>query len=459
MRLKTTDLHARVNAPLVLRFRACDLTSHAGLELIRRYWDGLGLAGLIRDQVAARLPGTDYGATPIILLLLTLIIVGGRRLAHLAWLERDPLVLRTCGLARIPTARTVGRWLERIRMRDLAGLVSLNERVVAEAVRTSGIRRLTIDVDGSVVSTGLTVQGARRGYNPHNRKAPSYYPITAYEAQTGQILRVQNRSGNVHDGKASIGFLRAIFGQLRTSFGRQFAVEFRMDGAFFREDVIELLERRGAEYAIKVPFYRWVGLKPLIAERKRWTRVDATVDCFEKQLEVASWGRTMRVVVYRRRVRHEAPKNYQLDLFDPADGHYEYSAVVTNKKLTGAYLWYFQCGRGSHEKAYAELKGGFAFDCLPSRRYAANSAWQMLSVLAFNLMRSMQVATTSSKRTPNRKRRVLYRLASIQTMRYQFISRAGIVVRPGGRPTLDVGDTPRVTAVFKEIAQALARAA
>ena len=459
MRLKTTDLHARVNAPLVLRFRARGLTSYAGLELIRQYWDRLGLVGLVRDQVAVRLPGSDYGATSLILLLLTLIIVGGRRLAHLAWLERDPLVLRACGLARIPTARSVARWLEKIRMKDLDGLVSLNEKVVAEAVRTSGVRRLTIDVDGSVVSTGLTVKGARRGYNPHDRKAPSYYPITAHEAQTGQILRVQNRAGNVHDGKGSLGFLRSLFGQLRRSFGDELTLEFRMDGAFFRRDVIELLEKHGAEYAIKVPFYHWVGLKALVAERKRWTRVNDTVDCFEKKLEVADWGRRMRVVIYRRRVRHEAPKNYQLDLFDPADGHYEYSAVVTNKDLTGAYLWYFQCGRGSHEKAYAELKGGFAFDCLPSRSYAANSAWQMLSVLAFNLMRSMQVATTSTKRTPNRTRRTLYRLSHIQTLRYQFIGRAGIVIRPGGRATLDVGDTPKVAAVFREIAQALARAA
>ena len=459
MRLKTTDLHARVNAPLVLRFRARGLTSYAGLDLVQRYWDRVGLSALIRKHVAVSLPGTDYGATSMILLLLTLIIVGGRRLLHLAWLERDPLVMRICGLARIPTARTVGRWLEQIRMRDLDGLESLNEKVVAEAIHESGVRRLTIDVDGSVVSTGLTVERARRGYNPHHRKVPSYYPITAHEAQTGQILRVKNRSGNVHDGKGSLGFLGSLFKQLERSFQGELPVEFRMDGAFFRRDVIGLLERRGAEYAIKVPFYKWVGLKPLIAERKRWTRVDATVDCFEKQIYLAAWNKTMRVVIYRSRVRHEAPKNYQLDLFDPADGHYEYSAIVTNKDLTGAYLWYFMCGRGSHEKAYAELKGGFAFECLPSRRYAANSAWQMLSVLAFNLMRSMQAATTSTRRTPNRKRRTLFRFASIHTLRYQFISRAGIVVKPAGRPTLDVGNTPKVVSIFREIAQALARAA
>ncbi len=459
MRLKTTDLRARVNAPLVHRFRARGLTSYAGLELIRQYWDRLGLATAIRRGAVVALPGSDYGATSLILLLLTVIIVGGRRLRHIAWLERDPLVLRICGLRRLPTPRSVARWLEQIRKRDLAGLAMMNEKVVAEAVRTSGVRRLTLDVDGSVVSTGLTVERARRGYNPHHRKVPSYYPITAHEAQTGQIFRVENRSGNVHDGKGSIGFLHALFAQVRRNFGREFPVEFRMDGAFFRSDVIDLLEKRGAEYAIKVPFYKWVGLKPLIAERKRWTRVDATVDYFEKQLPVASWGRTTRVVIYRRRVRHEAPKNYQLDLFDPADGHYEYSAITTNKSLTGPYLWYFMCGRGSHEKAYAELKGGFAFDSVPSRRYGANCAWQMLSVLAFNLMRSMQMATMATRRPGNRKRTTIYRLASIHTLRYQFIGRAGIVVRPGGRPTLDVGNTPAVVNLFKKIAATLARAA
>jgi len=38
---------------------------------------------------------------------------------------------------------------------------------------------------------GLDARGARRGYNPHHRKVPSYYPITAHEAQTGQSRRAQ----------------------------------------------------------------------------------------------------------------------------------------------------------------------------------------------------------------------------------------------------------------------------
>jgi hypothetical protein len=45
------------------------------------------------------------------------------------------------------------------------------------------------------------------------------------------------------------------------------------------------------------------------------------------------WQRTLRAVIYRARVRHETRTNSQLALFGPADDHYAYSAVVTNKAL------------------------------------------------------------------------------------------------------------------------------
>ena len=154
-------------------------------------------------------------------------------------------------------------------------------------------------------------------------------------------------------------------------------------------------------------------------------------------------------------MRHLTAKNYQLDLFDPDDGYYEYSAIVTNKELTGRTLWYFMCGRGTHKKVYGELKGGFAFDCLPTQRYHANSAWQVLNVIAFNLMRAMQTSTTE-RRSTNRKRRTIRPFQTIQTLRYGLINRAGLLVQPGGRQVLDVGNNPVVQERFKTIESALA---
>lgn len=459
MRLRKAELRGRVKADLALRFTRPGLTSFAGLELVRRYFRQLDLARRIRRHVGDTVPSTDYGVVGMVLLLLTLLIVGGRRVRHVSYLAGDPLVARLTGLKRLPAARTIGRWLGQFRRRHLRGLAALNAELVAAAIERLGLKRLTIDVDGSVVSTGLTVAWAHRGYNPHRRKVPSYYPITAYEAQSGQILRVQNRPGNIHDGKASLGFLRALFAQLATAFGGTRLLEFRMDGAFFRRDVLALLEGQRAEYAIKVPFFAWTGLKALVKAQRSWTPVNATVSCFEQALWLQPWQRTLRVVIYRTRVQHETAKNFQLDLFDPADGHHEYSAVVTNKALTGRYLWRFMCGRGGHEKAYGELKSGFAFASVPSRQYAANSAWQLLSVLAFNLLRSFQVAAGLARRPLVAQRRPLFAFRGIQTLRYELLHRAGLVLHPDGKPTLEVGTVAAVRKRFLAIDSRLPRAA
>ena len=92
--------------------------------------------------------------------------------------------------------------------------------------------------------------------------------------------------------------------------------------------------------------------------------------------------------------------------------------------------------RGAHEKTYGELKSGFAFACVPTRRFEANSAWQVLSIMAFNLMRAFQAQTTAAPRRTNRKRRAIHRFELIHTLRYQFLNRAGLLVNPKGRAAL-----------------------
>jgi hypothetical protein len=457
VRRPKAELRARVNGQLAFRYQRTGLTSYAGLEFVRRWLRRDGWLARLRRELTTALPPTDYGVVGLVLVVLALVLSGGRRLRHLRYLAGDPLVHRFCGLHHLPTARTVGRWLAAFRARHLPALQRLNACVAARAIQQTGQRRLTIDVDGSGVSTGLQVAWAQRGFNPHHRKVPSYYPITAYEAQSGQVLRVQNRPGNVHDGKAGVPFLRALFAQLRTTLGPGYALECRMDGAFFRRDVLTLLARAGVEYAIKVPFHPWLGLRAYVQATRRWTRVTDRVQCAEHALTVAAWGGARyRIVIYRGHVQHETAKNFQLDLFDPNDGHYEYSAVVTNKALGGPALWAFMAGRSVHEKVYGELKSGFAFACVPTMRYAANSAWQLLTVLAFNLNRSFQLATTARRRASSRKRRTLFGFETMHTLRALCLQRAGVLVHPQGRATVDVGPAPAVADRFKRLDRLLA---
>lgn len=160
---------------------------------------------------------------------------------------------------------------------------------MCEQIERLGLRRLTSDVDGTVIRTGQTVAWAQRGFNPHHRKDPSYYPLLAHLAQTGQILRLRDRPGNVHDSRGAVDFLRALIGELRARLGRARGLEFRMDAAFFQREIVRLLQRLGCEYAIKVPSCPWVGLKAQVAAQRQCDRVDNTVSYFETELILPQW--------------------------------------------------------------------------------------------------------------------------------------------------------------------------
>jgi hypothetical protein len=374
-------------------------------------------------------------------LVLALVIVGGRRLRHVEFLRGDPMIERFTGLQKLPTARSLSRWLKSFRASSVEMLRQVNAVVVSTFIRETGCRTLTIDVDGTVLSTGMKVERAFRGYNPHHRKVPSYYPITAHLGESGHVLRVQNRPGNVEDGKASTGFLRALLQQIRSTC-RLEAVRFRMDAAFFKAPVLRLLESHRAGYAIKVPFSPWLNLKSLIVGRREWTRVDDGVDGFRTSLFLEPWEREVLITVYRKRVRHQTAKNFQLDLFDPNDGHWEYSAVTSNLGFTITRLWQFMSGRGSHEKVIGELKTGLAFNTIPTRHYGANSAWQQLVALAHNLLLNFQAAAGAERRSRRRSVWPIYRFSRVRTLRFELFNRAGLLVRPHGVARLRVAANP-----------------
>ena len=250
MRLKIASLRRVVKRDLAIEFVPQALTSYGGLELLRRYLRRIDLTARLRAAFAG-LP-SDYGSPRLALVLLALFYVGARRLEHLRFLSGDPLVTRFCGLARLPTRRTVANWLRQFTQETLAPLVALNRDLVTEALARLDLPRVTIDVDGSVVRTGATVGWAFRGFNPHHRKDPSYYPLLAHVAQTGHILRLKNRPGNVHDSKQALPFLREVIDDLRRQLGRRVALEFRMDAAFFQRGILQLLAARDCGYAIKV---------------------------------------------------------------------------------------------------------------------------------------------------------------------------------------------------------------
>lgn len=455
MRYRKALLRTAVKHDLRVEFSEPGLTSFAGLELLIRYLRSIHLNELIGHQFRGVVVPGDYSLVGMVRLLLGLVIVGGRRLRHVEFLRGDGLFERFCALRCLPSERTISRWLKHFSLQSVERLQALNAVLVARLIHRQLFRALTVDVDGSVVSTGLRVERAFRGFNPHHRKVPSYYPITAYLAETGQILRVKNRSGNVHDGKASITFLRDLFAQIQETVGSTYRLTFRMDGAFFHPKVLHLLKTKGAGFSIKVPFWKWLDLTRLIKERRRWQSISREIGCFDVEMPLEVWNQTLRVVIYRKKVFHRSRKNYQLDLFDPDDGYYEYSAIATNLSLRPRQLWNFMAGRGEHEKVIGQLKGHLAFNTIPTNHYGANSAWQQLVAIAHNLLVGFQIDTGAPRRHQSEKHTCLYELKTAQSLRFELFNRAGRIVRPHGVTVLRLSSNHRYRDLFTRTAQAL----
>jgi len=452
MRLRVVGLGRVVKRDLSIEFGREQLTSYGGLELVRRYFQLINLNHRIRQGFREHDLGGDYGCIHLVLLVIGLLMVGARRLKQLRYVAHDPLFARLCGLARIPADRTVVNWLKQFTQASLGALVRINSELLYDQIRKQDRRRLTIDIDGTVIRTGEKVAWAMRGFNPHHPKDRSYYPLLAHLAQTGQILRLKNRPGNVHDSKGAEAFIRELIDEVRARLGRSLLLEFRMDAAFFQENLLKLLARRRCFYAIKVPFCQWTGVRAVVAAQKRWTPVQREITCCETRLQLKVWELDLRVVVFRKRVHHDSRRNYQLDLFSPDDGHFEYSAVATNLALSPRALWDFMAGRGAQEKTFAELKGEFALAAVPTNHYAANSAWQQLSILAHNLTIGFQLhSNLATQKPPTAKRTYAYWLSSVKTLRFTIINRAARVARIHGRRVLRFSHNSATQVLYDQV--------
>jgi hypothetical protein len=461
VRLKNHKIHARANGNLCVEFARQNLTSYSGLELFSRYFRLIGLNFRIRRAFRDHKISGDYAVVDMILVFIALWLTGGRRLRHVAFIADDPLVKRLCGLASLPADRTISRWLSQFTNDSLQALAALNSEIVAEKLRDLELSRITLDFDGTVLTTGHKVAWAFRGYNPHKRYAPSYYPLLCHIAQTGHFLAVKNRPGNIHDSKGALALMQDCIAQVREMIP-SVKIEVRLDAAFFQHRILNWLDRNGVEYAVKVPMHSWTGLKSAINATRYWYHHSDTLSSRKMSLFLrGSWRRMVEFTVIRQKISDNPNgKQYtQLDLFKPNDGIYEYSVILTNKDLRGDYLWDFYNGRSAMEHQIAEIKGEFGFDVIPTRHYQGNSAHQLISTLAYNLVRNFQIDSgLASPRDRTTSRTNLFEFDSLKTLRFEWIAAAGRMVNASGTKVLRLCQNIRREALFNRITSHLAAA-
>ena len=188
-------------------------------------------------------------------------MLGHRRLQDLRYYQDDPLVRRMLGVSRLPDVATVSRALAGMDERSVEQLRQVNRQLVRSRLQVLRLARVTLDFDGSVIATGRFAEGSAVGFNRKKKGQRSYYPLFCTIAQTGQVLDVWHRQGNVHDSNGAQAFIEACIREVRAIQPRC-VIEVRMDGAFFSDTIVKMLETLRVEFTISVPFARFAGNRP-----------------------------------------------------------------------------------------------------------------------------------------------------------------------------------------------------
>jgi hypothetical protein len=451
MRYNKTQLIARRTKILPIKFVQQDMTTYSGLALVEHVLRLYRLQARLKETFKQYHFGGDYHIGDILFVLVVMLLLGAERLQHIDYLRSDPLFCRVVRLTRIPHRTKISTALKQFASDSLKALIELNGQLVIEKLQSLGLLEITIDLDGTVVSTKGHPTWALKGYNPIKRGALSYFPLTAHVAETGHFLTIWNRPGNVHDSNRALDLIKTIQRRLP-----MFSIRFRADSAFCAPQVINYLLYKQISFAIKAPFWKLLALKAAAQERKIWYSINDTWSYFWLKSPIHSLEKEHDVFIVRKKVK-EPEKHFQLDLFSPNNGVYEYSAVVTDtKQLDGKELLLFVSGRSGQENSFSELKDDFAFGYVPTNTYQANSAYFQVSQMAYNLSLSLQHEMgLVKKHLTNPKRTRFYQGWKWKTFRFLILNRAGRIGWDRGTKVLYLTFNKATKQLYERIGNAL----
>lgn len=458
MKCSKAEIHRKTHRIPEIRFEDQKLTSFAGLVVYQALFSRIGLKQQLSGCFRHLKVSSIFGHGTVVLLLIVHLLLGYRRLQDMRYYADDPMVHRLLGLKRLPDVATVSRSLAGLDAAGVANLRRLNRQRVLERLGALGLARVTLDFDGSVLSTGRFAEGTAVGFNRKKKGQRSYYPLFCTVAQTGQVLDVWHRPGNVHDANGAKAFIFACVREIKAILPRA-TIEARMDSAFFSDDIVGMLDTAGVEFTISVPFERFAALKTLIEQRQRWRRLNGQCRFFETDWKPAKWDTRYRFVFLRSTNRQQYKGAVQLDLFIPYEYGYDFKVIVTNKPVSAKKVLGFHNGRGAQEGVFAELKSQTQMDYVPTRTQAGNQTFLLAAVLAHNLNREMQMLCHEPARNTTEKRAPLWCFEQLGTVRRKLIQRAGRLTRPQGQLTLTMSANPAVESELLHYLDALKSAA
>lgn len=398
------------------------LSSHAGTATFWSFVHESGWRELVARCLPHPEPTSNNALSPLtkVLGFVQGLLCGAKKLTHLAYLRRDPMMPALLGIKRVPSQSTFTRFFQ--------GFTSAGKNLACfRPLFAWAMHRLPSKSEGYALDLDSTrllhedghQDGVEAGYTRVGTK-PCLHPLLAIFSEVRLVASFWLRPGNCGCGNNVAAFFLDLWDHLPSHLRVRVV---RADSGFYAAELLRLWEQLRVKFIVVARLTRPV--QSLLRREDRWekTEIEGT-EVAELAWQDADAPATARCIAIRHRLKEKRSRSGGKLLLDCPG--YLYQVLVTNLPRTVPPLavWRDYNGRAACENVIKELDQGYGLPELICKDFWATEAALSFGVLTHNLIVLFE------------RRLGWLEAVTLGSLRYWLFVTAGIISRPQGKTTI-----------------------
>lgn len=420
-----------------IEFTDQQLSPHAGTATFWSFLHQSGWRELVTKCLPHPMPTSNNALLPItkVLSFVQGLLCGAKKLTHVAYLRRDPMMPALLGIKRVPSQSTLTRFFQGFASagKNLACFRPLFAWAMHKLPSKRGGYALDLDSTRLLHEDGHQ-DGVAVGYTRFGTK-PCLHPLLAIFSEVRLVAGFWLRSGN----SACANNVEAFFLELWANLPTHLRVRVvRADSGFYSSALLHLWEKLKVKFIIVARLTQPV--QSLLRHETRWlpTGIDGT-EVAELDHREADVPATARFLAIRHRLKDKTNRAGGKLLIDCPG--YLYQVLVTNlpRTVPPVEVWRDYNGRAACENVIKELDAGYGLPQLVCQDFWATEAALSFGVLAHNLIVLFE-------------RKLGWQEAvTLGSLRYWMFVTAGVISEPQGQMTIKLAVPPHERGWWRDL--------
>lgn len=345
------------------------------------------------------------------------LLCDARKLTHVAYLRRDPLVPELLGIRRVASQSSLSRFFQGF------GSAATNLRCFRPLWQWC-LERLpsrpegyTLDLDSvRLLHEDGQQEGVKPGYTKRGVK-PCLHPLLAVLAEVRLVTQLWLRSGNSSCGSNVVAFFLDLWENLPSHIRLRGV---RADSGFCLPALLDLWDALRLPYVVVAQLSQ--PIQNLLRGDLAWTPTAVPgTEVAELMYQSLHWSKPRRLILIRHRVADKDRAGGKKLIDVPG---YLFQALVTSLPSSPVAVWRYYNGRADCENVIKELQSGFALPTLCLKSFWATEAALSLAALTYNLSVLFQRHLGWQQKV------------TIHSLRFWLFVTAGILSHPAGKTTV-----------------------